>query len=229
MLRTVYLEGKLGKLFGRKWELDVDTVREALRAIDVNTKGEFMKYMSTEGAKRYYKIGLQSKKNIIDVRNESSGPIGSSDIYIMPTIKGSGDSPWLQIVVGIVLIIVTWGAATPGVFGANALISAGTATIGYGLAASLILGGVMQLLTPVPKFDTSSSGAVDDGGSNLFQGNANAVAQGGSVGIIYGRTLVSPMPISAATNTQERSTTNTNQIGSVTETVLDGGGVQYQD
>ena len=46
-MKTVYLHGKLGKRFGKKWELAVDTIPEAMNAIDVNSEG-FLEHLCKE-------------------------------------------------------------------------------------------------------------------------------------------------------------------------------------
>ena len=43
-MKTVYLHGKLGKRFGRKWSLSVDSIGDVINAIDANKDG-FMEYM----------------------------------------------------------------------------------------------------------------------------------------------------------------------------------------
>lgn len=194
-LRKIFLTGKLGKLFGEKWELDVQSVSEAIRAINANTKGKFFEYLRTDGAKKYYKIGLGKKENLIEPLVEANGVSGKTDIYIMPTIKGS--SAVGKIIAGIVLIVVgivamaygqTWGAQL------------------VKLGAGLVLGGIVQLLTPVPPSNQTSES--DGRGSNIFAGNANTVTQGSAVGVIYGRVLVSPMPISLSVDNVDKNYTS---------------------
>ena len=38
-MKTIHLHGKIGKMFGEKWLLEVDSITEALRAIDANVGG----------------------------------------------------------------------------------------------------------------------------------------------------------------------------------------------
>ena len=62
--RKIKLYGKLGTLFGKEWNLDVNSVSEAIRAIDINTKGELSKYLLKN--KSYYKIAVKNKKNLVE-------------------------------------------------------------------------------------------------------------------------------------------------------------------
>ncbi len=205
-LVTIHLGGALGKRFGAKWPLYLSnpSPSEAIRAIDANTKGEFTRYLRGPGAKRYYKVALGRKDNLLD-KEEYTRSTGKGDIYILPTVKGS-KSGWAKIVVGLILIAVTYGAATPAVAGYLGTTVAVLQGVGYGLAASMILGGITQLLTPTPSFGQNSEG--DSRGSNLLGGNAIAVSQGGAVGLVYGRALVSPMPISLSISAIDQQIAN---------------------
>ncbi len=220
---NIYLTGKLGRLFGEKWRLDVRSPAEAIRAIDANLKGKLRQYLSGEGAKKNYKIALQKRDNVV-FSEEAKNPSGQSDIYIIPTIAGRGDSAVGKIVVGIVLIVLafyTGGAslsASGGLFGAYA----GTvAAVGF----SLVLGGITQLLTPTPNFDSSSVSDQNQRGS-VFQGTATAIQQGGAVPVCYGRVLLAPMPISISNSAYDQATTQAD-VGSVEVTELPGGGYEY--
>ena len=45
-MKTVYLYGKLGKRFGRKWSLNADSAVEVFAAIEANKEG-FIEYLAT--------------------------------------------------------------------------------------------------------------------------------------------------------------------------------------
>ena len=44
-MKIVNLHGKIAERFGARWELEVDSIIEALRAVDANT-GDFFDYLS---------------------------------------------------------------------------------------------------------------------------------------------------------------------------------------
>jgi predicted phage tail protein len=182
---NIFLEGKLGKLFGRKWSLCVASPAEALQAININTKGKLKEYLLNDGAKKFYKVALQKKDNLINPKEEIKNPSGQSDIYFIPTIKGASSGTG-KIIAGVVLIIV-------GVLTLKFGIGGYLITAGIGM----ILGGVVQLMTPVPKM-AQPSAEVDQRQSYGFQGYSVTIFQGSSVGIVYGKSLVAPMPISAS-------------------------------
>jgi predicted phage tail protein len=215
-MTNIYLTGKLGKLFGEKWTLEVQSPAEALHAININTKGKFSEYLE-KNKNKYYKIGLQNKKQLITAE-EIKIKTGKNDIYIMPTIKGSNSGAG-KILAGIVLLVAAYfTGGTALAFLQVPLASAG---------ASLVLGGIVQLLTPVPNFDNNSGGNEDGRQSTLFQGNASTIFQGGAVGLIYGRALVAPMPISLSINNNDTDATASTTVGSVEQRDLNGGGYEY--
>lgn len=100
-----------------------------------------------------------------------------------------------------------------------------------GVGASLILGGISQLLTPTPNFNQDTAG--ESRGSSLFNGNAAAVSQGGSVGLVYGRALVTPMPVCISFWNQDVTAADGSPISSDAGNInycrvtLDGGGYQW--
>lgn len=174
--RKIKLYGKLGKLFGKEWILDVNTVGEALRAIDINTKGKFQKYLyNGPGSKIHYKVCVKNKKNTL-TKEEINTPYEKGDIFIIPVIRGSGKNGLLQTIIGVVLIVVGYFTGTTSILGR--------------LGISLILGGICQMLSPNPE-----SNNVERKSSYLFQGNAITSNQGSAVGTIYGRVIVNPMPV----------------------------------
>lgn len=174
-LRKVKLYGKLGKLFGKEWILDVQTVGEAMRAIDANTKGKFSKYLyNGPGSQIHYKVSIKNKKNTL-CKEEINTPYDKGDIHITPVLRGSGKNGILQTIVGVVLIIVgfyfkqEWAVR---------------------MGISLAIGGIAQMLAPNPKVEGAERKT-----SYLFQGNATTTNQGSAVGAVYGRAIVNPMPV----------------------------------
>lgn len=210
-LTTIHLGGKLGSLFGKEWRLMVSSPAEAFRAIDANLGGKFRSYFATEGARRFYKVAVGRKDNLVD-KDELRNRSGESDIYIMPTVRGSKSGVG-KIIAGVVLIIV--GAFTYAYGGAYLV------QLGF----SLLIGGIVQLLTPIPNFNQDTQG--DSRGSNLFAGNAVAASQGGAVGIVYGRALVTPMPICLSFSNQDIPVTDAAGAFGYTQVPLPGGGFQW--
>ena len=69
------------------------------------------------------------------------------------------------------------------------------------IGASLILGGVVQMLTPVPRGTKNKS--VSNEPSYSFNGAVNTQAQGNPVPLLYGRMIVGSAVISAGINAED--------------------------
>jgi predicted phage tail protein len=223
---TVHLGGNLGTLFGQEWKLFVSSPAEAFRAIDINTKGRFRRYLAEDEGKREYHVSLQKEDNCISAE-ELKNRSGKSDIYLFPVIKGRNNG-WVKILAGAILVVV--GAIIDYASGGT-LAAWGGAFIGLGL--SLILGGITQLLTPVPQQNQQLQ-------SYNFQGNASTANQGGCVPLFYGRYLVTPVPICISFSASDLNNLTTNiiggggnggnngnNLGAPTTITLPGGGTQY--
>ena len=87
------------------------------------------------------------------------------------------------------------------------------------MGSALTVGGIAQLLA------VSKASSSDQRNGALFQGNATAVYQGTSVGIVYGRALVSPMPVcvsqdSLSQNSYEGEILQVGKLGSPLDTEI---------
>lgn len=235
-LTTIHLVGSLGRAQGittNIWHLDVKSTAEALRAININTRGALERYLRGPGKDRGYRIALQKRENVIDP-SEAGHRSGHSTIYILPTLRGRNSGTG-KIIAGAALIglvaLASGGflTAAAGNFvgplafgGGGSLTAAGLVAVGFG--TSLILGGITQLLTPTPR---SPADPADQVNSRIFQGNASAVVQGGCVPLVYGRALVSPIPISITVSNNDVPITDAGTVGTVDTTDLPGGSTQY--
>lgn len=205
-----------------EWHLRVSSPAEAIRAIDANTGGALRRYLGGPGAKRYYKIALARKDNLLGLE-ELQQPTGKGDIYILPTVAGA-KSAGAKILIGAALLalaIINPGAAFVAAKGGLTVLGLATVSIG----ASLVLGGITQLLTPTPSFDQNSVG--DGRGSNIFGGNAASISQGSSVGLVYGRALVTPMPISLSYTAVDQVIVNSIAPQGYTIVYGEGGIINY--
>ena len=167
MMTTVKLYGKLGKLFGRTWRLDVNSPREAVCAIDANNPG-FAAYLTRNSLPGYHVIVGDRDR---DEEELDLATVGRT-IKIIPYVKGR-NTGWGKIVVGAVLVIVgaVWKSpASP------YLINAGI---------GLMFGGVSQLLTIPPTLDQPNE-REKSRPSYSFDGPVNTTAQGWPMSVGYG-------------------------------------------
>ena len=126
-------------------------------------------------------------------------PAGAAPISFVPVVAGAGAVG--RIIAGIALIALA--IAVPGL-GAAAGAKAAATIFGTGfsslalsvgfLGASLVIGGVAQLLTPTPKISNDEG---DPRKSFSFSGIQNTSRAGVPVPVVYGETLVGSVVISA--------------------------------
>jgi predicted phage tail protein len=193
MLRTIRIYGRLAKfLKRRKFEAEVSSAAEAVRFLLAN-----FPQLEQHMADQYYRVSVGSYDLAVD---ELHDPAGLQEIKIVPVVAGAGAVG--RIIAGVALIalasLVTFGTVG-GLFAAGALNSAV-----FGIGASLVLGGVAQLLTPVPRTvppGSTSDTVKDPRKSYSFSGIQNTSRQGLPVPIVYGETLVGSVVISAGIDT----------------------------
>lgn len=182
MLRRIRLYGRLAKFIGRRvLEADVATAAEAVRFLIANWP-ELEQHM----ADQHYRVSVGSYDLTED---ELHDPAGQQDIRIIPVIAGAGAVG--RIIAGVALIALSF---IPGI-GALAV------SLMIGVGASLVLGGVAQLLTPVPTLDAGKDSEKDPRKSYSFSGIQQTSRQGVPVPIVYGETLVGSVVISAGIDT----------------------------
>jgi predicted phage tail protein len=190
MLRKIKLYGKLAKFIGhRVLEADVATAAEAVRFLLANWP-ELEGHMNDQ----HYRVSVGSYDLVAE---ELQDPAGQQEIKIVPVMAGAGAVG--RIIAGIALIaasIFIPGGAV--IFGTTF----GKISLGVGLfGASLVLGGVAQLLTPTPTVPQGADTQNDPRKSFSFSGIQNTSRQGVPVPIVYGETVVGSVVISAGIDT----------------------------
>ena len=193
MLRKIKLYGKLAKFIGhRVLEADVATAAEAVRFLLANWP-EVEKHMSDQ----HYRVSIGTYDLLAE---ELHDPAGQAPISFVPVVAGAGAAG--RILIGIALIAAAFipgfgFAAATAATATAAATSAGFTALGsilFSLGASLVLGGVAQLLTPTPSTSTDEG---DPRKSFSFSGIQNTNRAGVPVPVVYGETLVGSVVISA--------------------------------
>lgn len=188
-MKTVILYGELAKRFGKYHRLSVKNAAEAIRALKANFK-EFEAFMCSAHEKglgfRVFVGGVS-----ISEYSEIHNPVGASEVIrFVPVLMGAKDG-FIKILIGAALI------TTAIVF------TGGTAALILGsLGASMVLGGVAQLLMKPPELKAGSS-ASDQKTSYIFNGAENTAVQGKAVPVGYGRMIVGSCVVSAGISSHE--------------------------
>ncbi len=216
-MHTIRLYGAMGQKFGRshRFELSIGSPAEAVRALMQMIPG-FRHYLINAKDRGIAFTIFAARRNIVE--SELRLPVAEDrEIRIAPVPQGRKGGIF-QIILGAVLVVVgvigesPWGQAFGGAVWGPYAISAGV---------SMIAGGVIQLLTPLPR----TSGSKDkqgNVGSTTFNGPINTVAQGNPVPVFYGGPMtVGSMVASAGIQVQESDYTATPTDG--TESFMGGG------
>lgn len=210
-IRTINLGGVLGRKFGRTHRFAVDSAAEAVSALDSQIKG-FGAWLTQSKDKGLAYAVFYGRRNIGE--EELSMPCGD-EISIMPVVIGHKNGGWLQIVLGVVLL---FAAAVAGLFQLYPL-SAALGQMGW----AMIIGGVVQLLTPQPK-GMGSSDRPENTPSAYFNGPINTQAQGHPVPVTYGEMIVGSKVLSAGITAVDQAIIPTGTAASGGGTGSGGGG-----
>ena len=241
MQQTVRLLDSLGERYGAEHTYyNLRTPAEAIKMLCINRPEFAQELVEAHNHGVYYRVmQFGSDMSYDDLRS----PLGAKDLYIAPVIGGSGGGSTSKILLGVGLVAASFlvpGAGlfgTTGLFGAGSAVVAGTAgatatgvaltSLGTALSAvgaSMILGGVADIISPqpqVPKTNRmtgrgeSSSGvgpqnvtrAMNGTQSYAYNGaGANTVGIGATVPIAFGKVLVSSHLLSIQVTTgQDKS------------------------
>ena len=201
MLRKIELYGELAKFLGQKtFEAEVHNAAQAIRFLVVN-----FPQLERHMADRYYKVAVGDWEI---GKDELHYPNGQEDIKIIPVVGGAGRG-FGKILLGVALI--------GGAFLINPNIAINFGKEGFGFAnltgftgaltkasvalgGALVLGGVSDMLTPVPKISTQEQ---DPRLSFNFSGIQNTSRAGVAVPVIYGTTLTGSVVVSAAIDNEQ--------------------------
>ena len=195
MLRKLKLYGELAEFIGHKeFEIQVDSLAKAVSFL-VNNFPQIEKYMNPQ----YYQVKVG---NYAVNEEEIHHPIGQEDIHIVPVISGAGRGVG-KVLLGAALIAGAF------MLGPAGFMTAKTLTTGVVLAksavylgASLMLSGVSDMLSPLPKPKEFKS-EEDPQLSFSFSGTQNTSRAGTPVPIVYGEIVTGSVVISGAIDTQQ--------------------------
>lgn len=212
MLRTIRIYGSLAKYLKRRvFRAEVANAAEAVRFLLAN-----FPQLEQHMADQYYEVRVGSRAlKLGDDPSELHAPTGSKEVIsIIPVMAGAGSSGGQVLAgIGLVAAAILLGPAAGGFLGLGAGLSgAGMGIIGGAAAtavgavgASLVLGGVAQMLTPTPQLSSGSSygqdSDTDPRRSYSFSGVQNVSRQGVPVPICYGEIILGSIVISAGTST----------------------------
>ncbi|EAB9445670.1 tail assembly protein [Salmonella enterica subsp. diarizonae] len=195
-MARICLYGDLQR-FGKRISLSIKTAAEGVYALAMQIPG-FRQRMN-EGWYQIRIAGEDVSADSLTARLHEPLPAGAV-IHIVPRMEGAKSGGVFQVVLGAVAVVAAFwtGGASMAAWGA---LSTGLFTAG----ASMMLGGVAQMLTPQPKAPSMHS--ADNGKQNTyFSSLENMVAQGNPVPVLYGEMKIGSRVISQMMSTRDEST-----------------------
>lgn len=231
MQQTVRLLGDLGERYGAEHEyFNLKSPAEAIKLLCIN-KPEFMQELceAHEHGIGYRVIQAGTDLDYPDL----ALPLGSHDLIVTPVVTGSGGGGGVGRIlagVGLVAAAIFLGPIGFSAIGLSApLLAAGTgiATAVGAIGASLILGGVSEIIAPQPVIpnlrgsfasnrflsaeSTSTDGpqsvtrGLDGRQSYAYTGAANTVGVGAVIPVAYGEVLSGSHLLSATVEVADDS------------------------
>jgi len=227
MQQVVRLLGDLGERYGAEHAFyNLRTPADAIKLLSINYP-EFKAELITAHEKG---IGYRVLQAGVDLNfDELQLPIGQNDLIITPVLVGQDGVG--KIFAGIGLIAVSFLLPGAGLFGASAfgafggpIAAAGTlTTVGTAISAigaSMILGGVTEMLSPQPDIGVggvsnrsnlqatrpeSVNRGADGQQSYAYLGAQNTVGVGATIPVAYGKVLIGSHVISADVDVADES------------------------
>ena len=207
MLRKIHLYGNLAQTYGEEFSLNVSSIGETLIALDANFPG----FLNDIRIGKFHVLKGELNEVFDFGENQASLLLRYEDdepFHIMPAIEGAGgNNGWLNVILGVVLIAVSWwnpmgwGAAAAGVGGWGA----GSAAWGAGMAlgASLALTGIAQLMSPTPQISSKGYEREAEKPSFVFNGPVNRTEQGGPITLVYGEIITGSIVVGGSIDSEE--------------------------
>ena len=205
MLKKIKFYGPLKDFLGyEELEAHVNSVGQTMRFLITNFP-ELEKHM----ADNTYKVLINQDQ--ID-ETQINDPIGQSTVHIVPVVTGAGGN-FGRILTGAALIGASFLFPGAGMFGTYGLggaaavkggILTGIGTLTSAIGASMVIGGVSDMLFPKPKMPEFSS-PNDPRISFGFSGTQNTSRAGTPVPLVYGEIFTGSVVISAGVDTHQVS------------------------
>lgn len=163
MKKRIILHGHLKKLYDQPIEVEADTVAEAMKAL------QFIEELRPKDGQPY-PVTIQGVNSEIALYSKTD----LEEIHVFPRTGGAGGrGGLLQILIGITLIALAFIMPA---FVTTLGLTKGTLLL---TGAMMVLGGIMQMLMPVPEVDNTE-------GSKYLGAGVNTAKIGTRIPILYG-------------------------------------------
>jgi len=200
MTRTIYLNGKMGELFGKVWKLNAATVAECMHGIDCQREGKLKKYL-LDCTEKGIMFTVQRGKEFLDYDNLQMN-LAEDDLIITPVPAGSANKLG-KLIAGFFLMVgaaLLMGPALALGFTVKGVLAVG-AVMAMGMIGSALLNSALSECMATKK-------GMERGDAFLFDGPVNNAKEGIPVPLAYGQLLVGGTPISFGFTNRERTSSS---------------------
>jgi predicted phage tail protein len=194
-MKKIKLLGKLGRLFGREWILEVKNASQAIKAIAANAPKfvDYLRESETDGVG--YRVVIDKDNPLGIDADQFNYPIDGT-MTIAPIVQGAGGG-FGRILLGGALIAAAFFMPASISFLGVALTSTSVGLLG----AALVFGGISQLLSPQSKTPNTETEKKE---SFLFDRSAGSSSQGIPIPIGYGERLLTDLIVISQSNIVEQ-------------------------
>lgn len=197
MIKVIF-HGDLRR-FGQEFKLHAQCPAEALKALLIQIEG-LRQHINAGSYQVKFNTEIFSEEDLKERFHHKA----NGDLHITPITAGAGK--YTQIIIGVVLIAASWyvgGAAGWAYLGASSLASGM-----FMMGASMVLGGIAQMLTKPPSLDLKSGNEEKSSRNTSFSNLQNYAADGKPVPLAYGRVRCGAMEIGKGYQTRRVDTKN---------------------
>ncbi|MDD1022778.1 tail assembly protein [Pseudomonas sp. TNT2022 ID1048] len=185
-MQTVLLSGSLAKMFGREHRVAITGGFKEVMGYFRQFPG-FERYMLQSADQGLRFAVFNGRRNLSET--DIHQPLGKEVIRIAPVLSGSKRAGGLQTILGAVLMAVAY-------YNPFGFLTGPAASFLMMTGVSMAMGGVMQMLAPLPK-GLAARDSPESRASYSFNGPVNTSAQGNPVGLLYGQLTIGSAVISS--------------------------------
>jgi predicted phage tail protein len=200
-MNNVYLHGALGKEFGRTHSFHIDTIADAINALQAN----YPRFLAAVRSGFYRVIVGKSARNGFAVGEESlpGYNIGSQSLHIVPVVKGAKNGGVGKVVAGIALVGLSMMIPGAGVAGAAFWSTTTLSSFVGSVGTSMLLTGIASMIAPEQSAEETKQ-------SFVMSGPENTAREGGIIPIAYGEVITGGTLVNGAIAIRHSNSLNGN-------------------
>lgn len=178
----IILHGQLNKLYSDVFEIEASTAIEAINGFARQTKAFETTSLNVEDRTCITVLGFDTRESLYELI-----PEGITELHLIPAMCGGKSGGFFKIILGAVIIAAAvWLGPAAGSLSA-AFEMGGAWGFAFNMGVSLLLGGLLEMISPAPKIDTSGNSNADPEASKYIGGTQNSVKIGTRIPLLYGK------------------------------------------